>query len=145
AGLATIGSTNENDPDPHSRAWALTDRQVAHVYVRDREPVIVSDVVHLFAGRPGVAEVLAGEERSKYDLAQERAGDVVVISTPDTWQAAICGASDEAALAIRGSHGAPPTDDAQRGTIFASERGVLAGRLLLDTDVCDLVLRQFGI
>jgi hypothetical protein len=27
----------------------------------------------------------------------------------------------------------------------ASEKGVLVGRVLSDTDVCELVLRQFGI
>jgi hypothetical protein len=144
AGLASTGA--EGDPDSRSsRAWALTDRQISHVYVKDREPAIASDVVRLFAGRPGVAEVLVGEERSKYDLMHERAGDLIVVSSSDSWQSAACGTLDDSAPAIRGSHGAPATDEEQRGAIFASERGVLAGRLLLDTDICDLVLRQFGI
>src|SRR5581483_9358179 len=52
-----------------SRAWALTDRQISHVYVR--EHATASDVVHLFARQPGVAEVLAGDERSRYDLVHE--------------------------------------------------------------------------
>ena len=46
---------------------------------------------------------------------------------------------------VRGSHGAPARDDAQRGVMLSSERGVLVGRSLADTDVYDLVLRQFGI
>ncbi|MBS0208158.1 MAG: alkaline phosphatase family protein [Planctomycetes bacterium] len=46
---------------------------------------------------------------------------------------------------IKGSHGAPALDDAQRGMLLTSERGVVAGRSLADTDVCYLVLRQFGI
>ncbi|HTU25065.1 MAG TPA: alkaline phosphatase family protein [Pirellulales bacterium] len=46
---------------------------------------------------------------------------------------------------VRGSHGAPARDDAQRGVIVASEPGVLVGQALADTDVFDLVLRQFAI
>jgi predicted AlkP superfamily pyrophosphatase or phosphodiesterase len=46
---------------------------------------------------------------------------------------------------VKGSHGAPARDDAQRGVIVASEPGVLVGPALADTDVLELVLRQFGI
>jgi hypothetical protein len=49
------------------------------------------------------------------------------------------------AMLVRGSHGAPARDDAQRGIILASEPGVLVGQAMADTDVCELVLRQFGI
>jgi hypothetical protein len=49
------------------------------------------------------------------------------------------------ATLVKGSHGAPPRDEAQRGIIIASEKGVLVGPALADTDVCELVLRQFGI
>jgi hypothetical protein len=50
----------------------------------------------------------------------------------------------DAAL-IRGSHGAPAATDAQRGVILSSARGSFVERPMADTDVCDLVLRQFGI
>ena len=46
---------------------------------------------------------------------------------------------------VRGSHGAPAREESQRGVIIASEPGVLVGQALADTDVYDLVLRQFGI
>jgi len=49
------------------------------------------------------------------------------------------------ATLVKGSHGAPAREDAQRGIIIASEKGVLTGPALADTDVCELVLRQFGI
>jgi len=146
AGLLNVDPRAEGNVDLRtSRAWALTDRQISHVYVTDRKPAVVSDVVQVFAGQQGVAEVLSGEERSKYDLVHERAGDVIIVSTPDSWQNGACRLADDRAPGVRGSHGAPATDDRQRGVILSSERGVLAGRLLLDTDVCDLVLRQFGI
>ena len=49
------------------------------------------------------------------------------------------------ATLARGSHGAPPVTDAQRGVILSSERGVLVERLMADIDVCQLVLQQFGV
>jgi hypothetical protein len=50
----------------------------------------------------------------------------------------------DAAL-IQGSHGAPVTSDQQRGVLLCSQAGVLQREALADTDVCQLVLRQFGI
>ena len=41
----------------------------------------------LFRGVEGIAEVLVGDERAKYDLVHERAGEVVLVSTPNSWQA----------------------------------------------------------
>lgn len=49
------------------------------------------------------------------------------------------------ATLVKGSHGAPPIDPAQRGVLLCSERGVFVEVPLADTDVADIVLRQFGI
>ena len=46
---------------------------------------------------------------------------------------------------VRGSHGAPPLEEAQRGVLLSSRPGTLVGRQMADTDVYDLVLRQYGI
>ena len=46
---------------------------------------------------------------------------------------------------VKGSHGAPANSDAQRGIILSSQRGMFVERPMADTDVCELVLRQFGI
>ena len=114
----------------------------------------------------------------KYDLDHERAGEVVLVSTPNSWQAYYWWLDDARApkfartvdihrkpgydpvelhvdmatrsipldaTLVKGSHGAPPRDERQRGVIVASEKGVLVGQALADTDVCELVLRQFGI
>ena len=70
-----------------SRAWALVDHQFAHVFVRDRDEAVIGKVVDLFRRQPGIAEVLAGNERSKYAMDHERSGDVLLISTPNSWQA----------------------------------------------------------
>jgi hypothetical protein len=49
------------------------------------------------------------------------------------------------ATLVRGSHGAPAREDRQRGVLLASQPGVFEGPPMADTDVFDVVLRQFGI
>lgn len=49
------------------------------------------------------------------------------------------------ATLVKGSHGAPAIDSSQRGVLLSSEKGVFVERPLADTDVADIVLRQFGI
>jgi predicted AlkP superfamily pyrophosphatase or phosphodiesterase len=46
---------------------------------------------------------------------------------------------------VRGSHGAPAVEPPLRGVLLSSERGVFVERPTADTDVADIVLRQFGI
>lgn len=70
-----------------SAAWAMADHQLGHVFVRDRDPRITAEVARLFQGKPGIAEVLSGEQRAQYDLVHERSGEVVLISEPNSWQA----------------------------------------------------------
>jgi predicted AlkP superfamily pyrophosphatase or phosphodiesterase len=66
-----------------SRAFAVCDHQLAHVYVREAGDVV--RVRDLLAALPGVARALAGEERSGLDLHHERSGEVVLLSQPDAW------------------------------------------------------------
>jgi hypothetical protein len=70
-----------------SRAWAMVDHQMAHVFVRDANATVVQQVAELFATYPGIAEVLVGPERARYGLDHERAGEVVLVSTSNSWQA----------------------------------------------------------
>ncbi len=66
-----------------SRAFAVADHQVAHVYVRD--PADVETVGKLVAGLPGVAEVLDDAGKATYGLDHERAGEMVAVAEPDAW------------------------------------------------------------
>ncbi|MGD9721726.1 MAG: alkaline phosphatase family protein [Pirellulales bacterium] len=159
-----------------STAWALVDHQFSHVFVADAARI--DQVAALFRGRQGIAEVLVGADRERYDLDHQRAGEIVLVSAANSWQAYYWWLDNarapqfartvdihrkpgydpvelfvdlptrsiplDAAL-VRGSHGAPPLDDRQRGVLIASERGTLVGRRMADVDVCELVLRQFGI
>jgi hypothetical protein len=161
-----------------SRAWALVDHQLSHIFVKDRDATTIAAVKDLFEGRAGIDEVLAGPDRERYELNHDRAGDVILISTPNSWQAYYWWTDDARApkyartvdihrkpgydpvelhfdpatksipldaRLIKGSHGAPAREEWQRGVILTSQPGTLEGPPMSDTDVFELVLRQFGI
>lgn len=89
AGMLTLWEEDELEylDVANSPAWALVDHQFSHVFVRDRDAATISRVADLFRGKEDIAEVLVGEERAKYALDHERSGDVILISTPSSWQA----------------------------------------------------------
>jgi len=66
-----------------SRALAVCDHQVAHVYVADHDDQ--ARVRELLAAQPGVGRVCAGEERREVGLDHPRSGELVVLSEPDAW------------------------------------------------------------
>jgi predicted AlkP superfamily pyrophosphatase or phosphodiesterase len=66
-----------------SRAFAVVDHQLAHVYVRDAEDV--STVQDLLTPVQGVARVLSGEERTEIGLNHERSGELILLSDRDSW------------------------------------------------------------
>jgi predicted AlkP superfamily pyrophosphatase or phosphodiesterase len=66
-----------------SRAFAVCDHQLAHVYVPrgdDRAPVR-----DLLIGLPGVSRVFCGADRGEIGLDHPRAGELVVLSESDSW------------------------------------------------------------
>jgi len=161
-----------------SLAWALVDHQFSHVFVRDADPSNIDRVAGLFRNAEGFDEVLVGSDREKYHMHHERAGEVILISTPNSWQAYYWWSQDDQApdfartvdihrkpgydpvelhfdretksipldaTLVKGSHGAPALSPSQRGVLLSSQRGVFVERPTPDTDVADLVLRQFGI
>jgi predicted AlkP superfamily pyrophosphatase or phosphodiesterase len=66
-----------------SRAFAVVDHQIAHVYVAEAEDH--QHVRDLLGGLPGVARVLVGQERAEVGLDHERSGEVVLLSEADAW------------------------------------------------------------
>lgn len=85
AGLLAVrpGPFGENLETFHSRAFAVCDHQLAHVYVREAGDVArVREVVQAL---PGVARVLAGDEREALGLRHPRAGELVALAQPDAW------------------------------------------------------------
>src|SRR5262249_55403483 len=67
----------------NSRAIAVCDHQIAHVYVPD--PADRPRVRELLLALPGVARVLEGEERGQVDLRHERSGELVALAARDAW------------------------------------------------------------
>ena len=70
------------DP-PQSRAFALADHQVAHVYVSDTGDI--ARVRALLERVDGVAEVWGETEQRAHGLDHERSGELVVLAEPDAW------------------------------------------------------------
>jgi predicted AlkP superfamily pyrophosphatase or phosphodiesterase len=180
AGLLAV---READDGEHldlaeSKAWALADHQLAHVFVQDPTPAAIKRVTGLFAKQPGIAEVLTGEGLAKYKLDHPRSGDVVLVSEPNSWQAYYWWPTNDRAPGfartvdihrkpgydpvelhfdarsksvplnaglVKGSHGAPARDAAQKSVLLSSEPGVFVGGSLADTDVAGIILRQLEV
>jgi predicted AlkP superfamily pyrophosphatase or phosphodiesterase len=66
-----------------SRAFAVADHQIAHVYVKN--PADLPAVAKLCADLPGVAEVLDETGKAEHGLNHERAGELVLVAEPDAW------------------------------------------------------------
>jgi predicted AlkP superfamily pyrophosphatase or phosphodiesterase len=66
-----------------SRAFAVADHQVAHVYVNDRSQV--TEVRRLVESLPGVERVLGAEDKTAWGIEHARAGDLVAVAMPDAW------------------------------------------------------------
>ena len=66
-----------------SRAFAVCDHQVAHVYVAD--PGDVPAVAARLREVPGVAQVLVGQARRAAGLDHPRSGQIVLESEPEAW------------------------------------------------------------
>jgi predicted AlkP superfamily pyrophosphatase or phosphodiesterase len=66
-----------------SRAFAVCDHQLAHIYVNDGDHL--PQVQALLGSLPGVAEVLMGADRAKLGLDHPRSGELIVLAEPDAW------------------------------------------------------------
>jgi predicted AlkP superfamily pyrophosphatase or phosphodiesterase len=66
-----------------SRAFAVCDHQLAHIYVKD--PADISRVRDLLGGEPGVTRLYSGEERREIGLDHPRSGEIVALAEPDAW------------------------------------------------------------
>lgn len=66
-----------------SRAFAVADHQVAHVYLND--PALESDVRDALERQPGIARVLDRAAQAELGLRHPRAGDLVALAQEDAW------------------------------------------------------------
>ena len=122
--------------------------------------------------------MLTRKDYDRYDMSHANSGDLILISSPNSWQAYYWWFEEDRAPAfartvdihrkpgydpaemywdpvakgialdatlVQGSHGAPAAEPSQRSVLLSSERGVFVERAMADTDVADIVLRQFGL
>ncbi|MEU6144979.1 nucleotide pyrophosphatase/phosphodiesterase family protein [Streptomyces sp. NPDC047081] len=66
-----------------SRAFAVADHQIAHVYVRD--PADTETVAKLVGELDGVERVLDADGKAAHGLDHERSGELVTLADPDAW------------------------------------------------------------
>lgn len=66
-----------------SRAFAVADHQIAHVYLND--PSITGEVTALLKNTPGIERVLDQDGKKAYGLDHERSGDLVCVADVRSW------------------------------------------------------------
>ncbi len=85
AGLQTyrVDAAGELLDHGASRAFAVPDHQLAHVYCAD--PADIPAAREALAATPGIAQVLAGDEIAAIGLDHARSGELVLLSAADRW------------------------------------------------------------
>ncbi len=66
-----------------SKAFAVADHQVAHIYVNDR--TIEKEVRSLVEKQEGISAVLGSEEKVKHGIDHQRAGDLIAVANDSAW------------------------------------------------------------
>ena len=66
-----------------SKVFAVTDHQVAHIYINDRS--LRGEVCELLLGTAGVDRVLGFHEKAELGIDHPRAGDVIAIADEFSW------------------------------------------------------------
>jgi predicted AlkP superfamily pyrophosphatase or phosphodiesterase len=66
-----------------SRAFAVADHQVAHVYVN--QPADLPLVAELLSRTPGIERVLQGADKADWGIDHQRAGELVAVAAPGHW------------------------------------------------------------
>ena len=66
-----------------SKAFAVADHQIAHIYLNDRS--IESEVIALFENTPGVAGIMRAREKNEMGINHPRAGDLIAVAAERAW------------------------------------------------------------
>ena len=66
-----------------SKAFAVADHQVAHIYIND--PLVKDQVKSILEKTPGISLLLDEAGKKKYGIDHSRAGDFVVVAEPKSW------------------------------------------------------------
>ena len=68
---------------PQSRAFAVADHQIAHLYVA--EPGLIGEVRRIVGALPGVEHVLDRDGQRAVGLDHAHSGELVALAEPDAW------------------------------------------------------------
>ena len=63
-----------------SQAFALTDHQVAHIYLPQSTPSLRQKVRNCLESMDGVDRVVEGKDREQFGLNHERSGDLIAFA-----------------------------------------------------------------
>jgi len=66
-----------------SKAFAVSDHQLAHIYVKDKKDIPA--VKSLLESIPGIEKVLDGEGKKAFHIDHERSGELVAVADKDSW------------------------------------------------------------
>jgi predicted AlkP superfamily pyrophosphatase or phosphodiesterase len=66
-----------------SKAFAIADHQLAHIYVND--PALLNEVRDVLERTPGVQQVLGKVEKHYVGLNHERSGDLIAVADAKSW------------------------------------------------------------
>jgi predicted AlkP superfamily pyrophosphatase or phosphodiesterase len=66
-----------------SKAFAVSDHQIAHIYLNDLS--VKEQVLKVLRSTPGIDLVLDKDAQKAYHIDHERSGDIVVLAKPDSW------------------------------------------------------------
>jgi len=89
AGLLAVKQSDHGEllDTAASKAWALADHQHSHVFVAGGDSRLATRVAELFRAEEGIAAALLREDLGRCGLDHPLSGDVVLVSSPGSWQA----------------------------------------------------------
>ena len=91
ADLLTVISEEAGDGEvidfANTPAWALVDHQFSHIFVNESHHSSLEKIASLFEGNEGVDRVLVGDARKELGIDHKRSGEIIVVSTANSWQA----------------------------------------------------------
>jgi predicted AlkP superfamily pyrophosphatase or phosphodiesterase len=84
AGLLSIRTIQDKEylDFEYSKAFAMVDHQVAHIYIKDG---FESEAKKVLEATPGVDRILDGKGKKQLAIDHERSGELIAISTKDKW------------------------------------------------------------
>ena len=84
AGLLTVRTINDREYIDFelSKAFAMVDHQIAHVYVNDDH---IEPIKRVLENIEGVERILSTEDKKTLNINHERSGDLIALANKDSW------------------------------------------------------------